>query len=266
MLDLQIRKQVSWFWIYLSALAAVLSFGFGVWLGPYAVFWLSGIGLIPALTAFILRFLQSDRYPAISYSSWLFGFHTVLLIIALALQSLFLMPLPEETLKLPRFSKTHIDPAGLFEVRGPSGWNSSLVTSPTQTGVRFQPAGRDQYIGASDIQILVQVLDKAPKSKELFLKKIASSLIQERQGNAKKSFELNIGTAELLRGGKGVWSILEVKRLWVPLQQVSLFGLKNDRYLCSISITGLKSHSTLYKVLCIALFEKLRILSLAKQS
>jgi len=79
------------------------------------------------------------------------------------------------------------------------------------------------------------------------------------ESGPKKLFSFEIKRIELLSKGTGILSTLDIKKFWIPMRQISLFGIKNQRFMCSISATGLKSHSTLSQVLCLGLFEKIKI-------
>jgi len=120
-------------------------------------------------------------------------------------------------------------------------------------------------MGISEVKIWIRELEIEPESADDFLQKMASTMTGADRQKRQKQYEFEVNSSETLGGSKSVFSILDVKRFWVPLRQVTLFGIKEKRYFCSISASGLKSHSTLSKVLCLGLFETIRPLPVSNQ-
>lgn len=174
------------------------------------------------------------------------------------LDRLFLKPLSDSMMQMPKLSQVYSDPDGIFRVRGPEGWDHERLVSPIEVGVRFRPVGMAQYMGVSDLTVRVRQLERAEPISDSFFHKLAETLSTDRTG-AKKIFKSDMRPATLLNRDKAMWSDLEVKQFWVPVYQRALFGLKNKTFLCSVSATGIKSHGTLSEVLCLGVFETIKI-------
>lgn len=242
-----------------SALLAALSLVLGIWLGPQSVFVISPIGLAVCVLSLGLGLRNKHAYARPSgFALTVGGVHLLLIVIAIALYQMFLSPLAVSFEKLPRFRHSYVDPDGVFSVRGPADWVYERYPGVHESGVTLRPAKQTQYIGVSEISILVRKLETKPKSSSEFLKTMASSWV-EKKVEGQKLFDFKVEPAEMLNKEKGVWSTLDAFRLWVPVRQVTLIGLKNDRYLCSVSIIGLKKHAVFTQVLCLGLFETIRI-------
>ncbi len=257
MSGIEIEKKINWIWFNSALFLALGSIIFGVLKGPQWVYVLSSMGLLVALVNVGGRLRSNSRFPPLLISLPLLAVHVVCLVTAFTLNYLFLSPLKDSSLKIPPLKQIYRDPQGAFILTGPSGW----IYTPSATGVRINPVGFTGYMGASEIDIRVRLMDKAPSSPTTFLKKMASSLSSDGKEAARKvkAFHLETSEAQLLDKGTGVWAVLDVERFWLPLRQVSLFGIKERRYFCSISITGLKAHSTLFKVLSLGLFKSLEV-------
>jgi hypothetical protein len=244
-------------WSSVSALLAAASVAASVWLGPSWVAWISGAGALLAAVGLALAARSHTLERPIGFPSIMLGIHAVLLITAAVLHSMFLSPLPKESRKMPRLQTPFADANGVFEIRGPAGWDYRPVPSSLESGVRLQPASQGRYMGVSEMTVFVRRLDTPPDSAEQFLKRAADSFSQRRGDN--KLFDLKTEKGTSLKGAPVMWSELTIMRFWVPLYQVSVFGVKNGRYLCSVSATGLKSHADLSRLLCLGLFERIKI-------
>ena len=244
-------------WASLSALLLSASVAAAVLAGPAWVYALSGAGAALGFIGFIFAVRMPSLEKPVIFPSVMMGSHALLLIVAAVLQSMFLSPLPPTQRKLPLLQTPYHDSNGRFEFRGPAGWDYHLAPSALETGVRMQPSDQSRYMGVSEVTLFVRKLDVTPGSPEEFLKRAADSF-SEKKGE-KKMFDLHTEKGRSLGGTPVMWSELTVKRLWVPLYQVSIFGVKNNRYLCSVSATGLKSHAELSKLLCLGLFERIKI-------
>ncbi len=250
MSGIEISSKPKLVWIGASVASAVVSLAAGIWIGPRAVYVASGVGIGFALVAWL-----KTRKPLLP--SLLTGFHFALIVIAFTLGALFLEPLSNETLQMPHLTQTYRDPGGFFELRAPAGWETEEIHGATEAGVRLHPSDREQYMGVSELTVRVRLLETVPNESQSFLDKMARMVTSSRMGDP-KLFDFSTTPAALLNGDKGLWSRLTVKRFWVPLYQLALFGIKEKRYLCSVSATGLKHHATLSEVLCLGVYETIR--------
>ena len=257
MSGIEIDKKINWCWFNSALILAFGSIIFGILKGPHWIYVLSGIGLGIALLNIGGRFRSNSHYPQPILSLSLLAVHVLCLVAGFSLNYLFLSPLKDSSLKIPLLKQLYHDPQGAFVLTGPAGW----IYTPSVTGVRINPVGFTGYMGASEINISVRLMEKAPSSPNAFLKKMASSMASKGKATDRKdkAFQLEIIEAQLLDKGTGVFAVMDVSRFWLPLRQVSLFGIKRSRYFCSISITGLKAHSTLFKVLSLGLFKSLEV-------
>jgi hypothetical protein len=245
-------------WASLAALAASLSLLAAVLWGPFFVGVFSAAGLCMALIGLILAYRAPTLEKPVVFPWIMVGTHLVLLAAAAVLQSMFLSPLPAESRKIPKLQTPFTDANGVFECKGPAGWDVRPVPSSLESGVRLQPGDESRYMGVSEMTVFVRRLDNAPASDEEFLRRAADAF-SEKRGGEKKLFDLRTEKGRSLRGAPVMWSELTIKRYWVPIYQISLFGIKNKRYLCSVSATGLKSHADLSRLLCLGLFERINV-------
>jgi hypothetical protein len=244
-------------WASLSALLVTASVAAAIFRGPSWVYALSGVGALFALIGLILSGLAPSLEKPVVFPSVMLGVHALLFVVGAVLQSMFLSPLPEDSRKIPHLQTRYVDPSGLFELKGPDGWDFRPAPSSLETGVRMQPSDQTRYMGVSEANLFVRRLDTTPKSAAEFLKTAAASFSEKH--SEKKLFELKTEKGVSLSGAPVMWSELTIKRFWVPLYQVSVFGVKNGRYLCSVSATGLKNHADLSRLLCLGLFERIKI-------
>jgi hypothetical protein len=223
----------------------------GVWVGPAALLGTAGVG-------FVLGLIVLLKTRSLQFSVILISIHTLLITIACVLYFLFLRPLDKDVQKIPSLRYTYSDPDKFFTVRGPEGWHYENVGTAMEAGVRLRPQEQGQYMGVSEIVIFIRKMESKPKSADEFLKKMA---LQGSQKKAEKGKVFNFLSEPILTlgGKKALWTVLDAKRYWVPVRQASLLGIKNNLYLCSVSAIGLKNHSSLSKVLCLGLFETIRI-------
>lgn len=235
----------------LSAVAAAVSLALGIWVGPHGVYAASVCGILFALAAL----WRVNKQPI---AFILLGFHGLLIIAGASLDLLFLRPLAEDALKIPRLSQVFRHSHGLFEIRAPQDWVAEEVNMPTEIGVRFRPADRVHYMGVSELTVRVRELENPTSDPIKFLTKMAEAISLKPKNN-RTLFEFSTSRASLLGDEKGMWSHLVVKRFWVPLYQVALYGLKGKRYLCTVSATGIKNHDTLSEILCLGVFHTISI-------
>jgi hypothetical protein len=250
MFGLEIEKDPGFPWISTSVFLAVSAVALGIWWGPGGIFTASGAGLALSVVGW-----RSSNRGVLAAMGLVHGF---LLFLALLLWALFLHKLPDPVLQMPRLTHVYRDPQGLFDLRGPAGWVYTAVATPEEAGVRLRPASQNTYMGISEVAVFVRKLKEPPKSTDKFLGKMASSLAGNRIIK-KKLFRFSTEPARLLNEDAGVWSVLNVKKFWVPLTQISLFGIKDKIYFCSVSATGIKAHDTLSKVMCLGLMEAIEI-------
>lgn len=238
----------------LSILAAVISIALGIGLGPRAVYVASGIGLLLGTGGLFTAAKASGLFRPTGFPAVAVGCHLLLLGVAVVLQLLFLTPLSRDVQRMPRLQFRYVDHESGFTLRGPQGWSYESLPIGFDSGVRIRPAEQKHYMGASEITVLVRRLDAKPSSIQEFLENIAHNSVEQKKAQS-RLFKFEVAPAELLSKNKGTWSVLDIKRFWIPIRQVSLFGMKNGRYLCSVSVIGLQAHSALSKVLCLGLFE-----------
>jgi hypothetical protein len=235
----------------------------GFWIGPISVILNSIVGLtLASVSLFLSSQLKSIDRPLI-FPLICLVIHLGLLILSVILYVLFLNPLSDQQQKLPKFRYVYSDPENLFTVKGPEGWDYEPLVSASKLGVRIHPRDRQNYMGISEITILIDPIITTPKDIDKFLENVARH-ISDRKSKGKEIFNMKIEPAQLINGETGMWSILDAKKLWVPIRQISLIGIKNKKYVCSISAIGLKNHSKLSKIVCLGLFESLQFNSLKK--
>lgn len=256
----EIERKNSWVFIHVATALAVASLVLGLLKGPDWAVILSSVGIFSVLINGIFFIKNPETQAGWMPMTLVGGIHLILLLAAFVGSHLFLTPLSESSLHVPSFRQIYRDPDGLFVLRGPLNWDYYSLPN----GVRIKPQGFNQYMGAAEIVIHVRPMDKIPASEDKFLQKMAQSTSSEKvRAEARKHkdgiFRLETMPAELLSKKRGMWAELNVNRLWIPLKQVSLFGIKKKKYFCSISISGLEAHSTLFRVLCLGLFETLQI-------
>lgn len=252
---IEFDRSVNWLWVHLAWSAVVSAVAALIWLGPVWCMGFCVVAVVAAAGALQARWQAPGRHPAPAHAVAPLASAVTILLAALVLKSLFQSPLPDQTLKLPRFTQEYVDPDGHFRLMAPAGWTCTPKNAADHFGVSLQPESQGRYMGVSEVQILIRPLDHKPKDTG-FLVNMANA-VSGRADKAKKQFTLNVFTADLISGSKGAWAILDAKKLWIQIRQVTLFGIKADRYLCTVSANGLKPHSTLSQVLCLGLFEKL---------
>lgn len=174
------------------------------------------------------------------------------------LRALFLQPLSDEDLQIPRLAQTYQDPKGFFSVKIPLEWIAEPILTPSEAGVRIHPANRQQYMGISEMTVRIRELENKATHPVEFLKKIAEAL-SIKPKKERTLFNFSTEPTTLLNGDQGIWSRLLVKRFWIPLYQRALFGLKEKRYLCTVSTSGIEAHSTLAEVLCLGVFQTIEV-------
>lgn len=251
-------------WASVSALIATASIAAAIFLGPAALGAISAAGLLIAGVGLVLAIRSPSLEKPVVFPCVMIGVHALFLLTAAVLHSMFLSPLSPESRKMPILQTPYADSSGVFEFKGPAGWDYRPAPSEFESGVRLQPSDQDHYMGVSEATVFVRRLDTAPVSQDQFLKKAAAAFSEK--GAHRKLFDLQTDKGVSLSGVPVIWSELTVKRFWVPIYQVSVFGIKNNRYLCSVSATGLKSHSDLSHLLCLGLFERIKITQKAGSS
>lgn len=259
MMGLEISNNLKTMGVPVSLFCAVLTVFLGFWIGPMGIYGVSGLGFLFALFALIQRMRTPSFTLGRGVPTILLCFHVLFLIVGVILDILFLHPLASSSLEMPRLSDRYRAPDSFFEVRTPAGWKTEGIHAAMEVGVRLRPNNRQQYMGISELIVRVRELETPALNRAGFLKRMAETFSINQKKGAAKLFEFSTEPAGLLNGKEGLWSRLVVKRFWVPLYQLSLFGIKDQRYLCSVSATGLKSHATLFEVMCLGLYETIRV-------
>jgi hypothetical protein len=244
-------------WAAASAALAILALAAIIFWGPYWVYGFSGAGLIAGVTAAVLGSRSESIEKPIIFPLLISSSHVVLLAIATLLHVMFLSALNPSLRKVPLLQELYEDPSAMFRFKGPVGWTYRPLPSSIESGVRIRPADQSMYMGISEITIFVRRLEKPPASPEAFLKTASEQFSQRRE--KQKLFSLTSESGRSLGGAPVLFSELILKRFWVSLNQTSVFGVKNARYLCSVSATGLQSHSSLSRLLCLGLLERIEI-------
>ena len=239
----------------LSALAALVAVALGIWIGPTGIYAASGTGLALAVIALLQAVRVSAVEKPFGFPGIMIAAHAVFLGIAFLLHAHFLSPLAANQAKMPRLQTAYDDPEGIFALRGPSGWSYRPVPSRFEYGVRLNPQSTGRYAGVSEITVFVRRLDEVPSSPDAFLENAAKAFVQEQP--TKRLFELKSERGTSLTGAPVIWSTLIVKRYWIPLYQITLFGVKDGRYLCSVSASGLWAHAALARLFCMGIFERI---------
>ncbi|MCB4757173.1 MAG: hypothetical protein LHV69_09150 [Elusimicrobia bacterium] len=271
MLGVIIQNQRQYIYLYLSGFLCLLSLFCLIWIGIPFVVGFSAAGIFFAGVGCIFSKFHPDKFPGIWIHFWAGFFNGSVLVTGWILTLLFLNPLPQEVLKIPKLNQIYSDPGGAFELRGPRGWDYQAVSAPDQYGVIISPQDRSQYMGINEIRIVVLKLPNKPENPEEFLLKFQESLSNPgRNQSRKKMFRLKSEPARLLLGGQGVWSEIEVRPQeafsWICLTQTALIGIKQGDWVCSVSAAGPRPNSSLFRVMCLGLFEKLTIKSLQNNS
>ncbi len=251
MSTIEISKHANLKWVGATVGAALLSIGLGIGVGPIGVYAASAAGIAAAGWALVLNRKQPVAITML-------GVHSVLIIVAAGLDVLFLRPLPGETLQMPRLAQIYHDPAGFFEVRAPEGWDIEEIHGTTEAGVRLRPSDRAHYMGVSELTVRIRELSNPASDPMKFLKKLAATIKSKPEKN-RTLFDFSSRPVKLLNGSQGMWSELVIKRFWVPLYQSALYGIKDKKYLCSVSVTGVKNHDTLAEVLCLGVYHTIRV-------
>lgn len=249
---------VNWTWIQISAAVAFAALVCGAVKGPVVAIVLTGVGLFAAGLSLLFRLISPPaRFPGSGAVFAAVAANLVVFSLAVAARARFLDPLPPRSERVPSLSRRYVDPGGSFSIRGPVGWTYTLVSGPVESGVKIHPVAKEDYVGASEIQVWVRPLDHAPDSHDLFLETMASSMTPPAR-DGKRVFQSRTESTRLSDGGPGLFSIIDLKWYWIPFRQVTLYAMTNDRVLCSVSISGLRSHSRLFKTIALELFETLR--------
>lgn len=238
-------------WTGASAIAVFASVGVGIGLGPKALMISSVVGLVFAAISY---FLNRKQWLAFALAF----VHLIFFGAGFGMQSLLLSPLGDDVLQMPRLSEGYESLDGFFQVKVPEGWAAEAMASPTELGVRMRPVGRDQYMGVSELTVRIRELENPTSDPVDFLRKMAETLSLKTEKD-KTLFNFSTEPTRLLSGKQGVWSKLHVKRFWVPLYQLTLFGIKGDQYLCTVSSMGLEAHSTLAEVLSLGVYETIQV-------
>jgi len=266
-----IQNRRRFFFVFLSGLSFFASLLFLIWVGPDSAIGAASSGAVMAIAGIIFSRFYPDKYPSIWVHIGVGFLNVFLLAGVLLIAALFLKPLPETVLKIPRLDQKYLDPEGVFELKGPWGWDYQPIKTASQSGVLIIPRDRGQYIGINEIRIMVMKLPRKPVKPGDFLRKFEESLADSAKNfRGKKLFQMKTGSAKLLLGGQGVWSEIEVRPRaafsWFPLTEITLLGIKQGDSICSISAAGPSAHATLFKLMCLGLFEKLTIKALQKNS
>jgi len=240
-----------------GALAAAVSVAMAIFVGPRGVYIASGLGAALAVVSLGLAARSGARDKPVGFPLVVLGVNGLLLLVGAILQAMFLSPLSKDAQKMPVLQTLYSDPDKVFEIRGPSGWTYRPVPSKFESGVRMQPEDQSRYMGVSEATVFVRRLESEPKSPDEFLTSAAAAFSEKE--SKRKLFDLKTERGKSLSGAPLIWSTITIRRFWVPLYQISLFGVKDHRYLCSVSTVGLMSHATLARLLCMGLFERIEI-------
>lgn len=260
------ERPPDWTWVFASLGCVGGSVIGAIFWGPSYVFFISGLGLAATFWGLRMRIKDPEVSPSFAIVVLSLVVHGLLILVGFGLRAFFLAPLNEASLKLPALTRLYVHPTGAFLIKGPKNWIYEPLTSPQEAALRLRPAGQENYMGVSEVKIFLKKLSSPPPSKESYLEKIATwSARTDGRTVKKKLFTFHTESVNLLKGGKGITAVMDVKKFWIPLRQVTLFGIKNDRTLLSVSAMGLKSHSTLSSVLCLGLYEKTAVLDAKKQ-
>lgn len=263
MINLQIGvPKRNWIWIQLAWLNLFFTFGYLIYKGPELTFLFIKLGFILTFIGAFFSLFKRTFFPTLTHSFVLFLTYFVVLILTIGLEFFFLKPISREKQKIPPLTHVYKDPFNVFQIKGPVDWKYELISTPREVGVTISPEGNDGYSGVSEIKIYIRPLDIEPEKIEPFLERAAISFSKKENPSTSSSdisFTFQTEPATLINNEKAVWSILNVKKFWVTIRQVTLLGIKNKKYLCSVSATGLESHSLLSKVFCLGLFQTLTI-------
>jgi len=255
-----LKKEINWAWIQIPSMLVVVSVALAIWKGPFWVFLCSSFGLLGAGLGFKISFRNPALYPGKLIYLLVLVAHLFLLGIALILYTLFLKPMPEGFENIPKIDHLYSDVSGLFRLHGPLGWSYIKTHSSGEEGVSIRPGNQTHYMGASDVQVWVRNLEEPPASEEAFIEKLAGQMGGgSRKIKSGALFKFGTEKTNLINGQNAVFSILDINKFWVPIRQVTLFALKNKKYLCSVSVTGLKNHSKYSRILALGLMETLKI-------
>lgn len=247
-----------------SVLALCLSLGVFVVLGPVAAITISILGIILCSWGLVQSFRKISNSPP----KFLYIIVLVVLLgvlgLGVAINSYVMTPLSPAKLLVPKFSHVYLDPSGLFRLKGPSQWHYTMDSSPRGNGVIVVPVGILSYVGILEIRVMVQELDVKPSDPPAFLRKMVRQLSQSnRNSGHSKALSIQFKEEDLLGGGLGIWSTLDLEGIgvikWVSFRQQALLGIKNERFLVSVTATGLRHHMDLASVLCQGLFETIII-------
>lgn len=254
------RNETDWRWLQASGFLFVLSIILAIWKGPFWIYGCSGIGLAISLIALVLGFLRPDKNPKKSLLFAGLVAHILMLAAGLFLETSFLRPLSDEILKIPRIGHSYSDPDGHFSLKGPIEWQYETIHASDGAGVKIRPVLPESYTGVAEIQVWVRHLEETPPSGIEFIDRMARALAGPARSEGSDSlFTFSTKPAELMSNDPGIFSILDIKKLWIPLRQITLFGLKDQRVLISVSTTGLAKDSRFFEVICLGVFETISI-------
>src|SRR4051812_15660044 len=106
-------------WALLSATLVAVSLAAMIFLGPFCVYGVSGIGVLAGLIGLILASRTASLERPTIFPSILAGVHIVLFAVAGILQMMFLTPLGPAARKIPILQTPYTDPSGVFTFKGP---------------------------------------------------------------------------------------------------------------------------------------------------
>lgn len=252
-------REINRFWLLASLMLAGLSAVSSVLWGPFWMGSAACAGFLFAGFNWVLWRKEQARYPGPALAGTLLILHAGFIIGALVLQQMFLSTLSDDRLTPPVFRRGYAHPSGAFSIRLPENWFVDPLQSSKETGLRLSPDGYGAYMGIAEAQIRIREIEKPPKNSARFLADFANSFRPgERLLEGKQFFTFKTEAGVTLRKKPAVWTVLDLRRLWVPLRQTTFLTVRNNRSIVTISATGLAAHSTLHRVFCLGLLETLQ--------
>lgn len=248
-----------WEWVYASVLLLILTFISSIAIGPTWMVWLSLAGILISSIGAGISHLKPHKYASRSVSLILACIFGGFFLAGFILDSMFLKPLSDDLLKVPPLNTPISDSRQLFTFKAPFGWKAEFKTTLQGEGVILRPADKASYMGISELHVFFRTPDTPIKNPAKVLELLSSQLEKTSPPKGSTSlFQLTTEPATLLDGSAGLWSTFSSRKLWVPIRQVTLFGIKENKYICSVSALGLEKHSTLYRVLCLGVFHTIK--------
>ena len=237
-----------------------------IFYGPIWSVWAFSLGVVLTLLTFFFRVRFKGPLPPLWSLVLLLVINLIGIGISTALKNTFLGSGDEITFPLPRLIRLYEDPSGLFTLRGPDHWSYALKISSTDHGVTLRPTLQANYTGSTEISVSVRKLEVSPLSVKDFLEQMAIAFKRPERKMKQETteFKMTHKLIELIDGSPALISILDIRRRWIPFRQIAIFSLKNKKYLCTVTVTGIKKHAHLSKEFCLGLSESLEIIGESK--